>query len=90
VTATGRGIGPEFDIEKLRYHRIIVMTEADDGSHSHAAPHLLLPADEGAVDAAHLRAVPPLYRVKIGKRALRREGVYFEELSSASARRTPR
>ena len=50
ITAIGTGIGDEFDIEKLRYHRVIV----DDGrrrrrlAHPHADPDVPLPADAGA------------------------------------------
>jgi DNA gyrase subunit B len=85
ITAIGTGVRDEFDLGRARYHKVILMTDADvDGAHIRTLVLTLLFREmQELIEAGYVyMAKPPLYRVKHGKqeRYIEKEGELEETL----------
>jgi len=100
ITALGAGIHDEFDIDKLRYHKIILMADADvDGQHIRTLLlTLLFRFMKPLIEAGYVYlAQPPLFKIKWGERGVEPDYVFTEveltrviEAGIAAGRRDPR
>ncbi len=100
ITALGAGIQDEFDLARLRYHKIILMADADvDGQHIRTLLlTLLFRFMKPLVDAGHVYlAQPPLYKIKWGERGVEPDYAYSDterdrviDAGIAAGRRDPR
>ncbi len=71
ITAVGTGVGEEFDIEKVRYHKVVLLADADvDGAHIRTLLlTLLFRHMKPLIEWGYVYiAQPPLYRVKVGSK----------------------